>query len=333
MEYRVGASGAWIAMASGDTFTADTTGEYQIRITNIDDNGAAPGGRAEEFYDLTMTVNFANAIIPDTVASYTVSDGHGTTDIGNITMTYQDGSVLNGTAGNDILMGGAGDETLIGGQGDDILIGGGGNNVLRGGGGNDTAYYGDADSGVTVSLADSGSTGTRTGGGGSDTLINIENVTGSDYADNLTGNSVGNVLVGGGGDDVLFGAGGNDTLAGGAGSDSLSGGTGADNFLFTKADVGNGIDTILDFNKGEGDVLSLADVFTGTNGANLDLGQLLDQGYVSLSSINAGGLADVGDTAVIVDLDGSAGSTYAPTQIATIIDVNLTPQDTQHFVV
>ena len=57
----------------------------------------------------------------------------------------------------------------------------------------------------------------------SDTLVDIENVTGSDFADTLIGDEYENVLVGGGGADTLQGAGGIDVLRGGAGADRLFG--------------------------------------------------------------------------------------------------------------
>ena len=63
--------------------------------------------------------------------------------------------------------------------------------------------------GVTVSLASTAAQ--ATGGSGSDTLLNIENLTGSNYNDKLTGNNGNNVLDGGLGNDTLAGGLGNDT--------------------------------------------------------------------------------------------------------------------------
>ena len=84
------------------------------------------------------------------------------------------------------------------------------NNILNGGLGTDTVSYSvGTNQGVTVSLANT--TAQVTVGSGSDTLLNIENLTGSNYNDKLTGNNGNNVLDGGLGNDILAGGLGNDT--------------------------------------------------------------------------------------------------------------------------
>ncbi|MNO74360.1 Bifunctional hemolysin/adenylate cyclase precursor [compost metagenome] len=98
-----------------------------------------------------------------------------------------------------------------------VLFAGTGNNVLNGAVGNDTVSYAFATSAIKVSLAST--TAQSTGGSGSDTLINIENLTGSNFNDVLVGNSLANTLIGGTGSD---------TLNGGAGADKMIGGDGAD---------------------------------------------------------------------------------------------------------
>ncbi len=165
---------------------------------------------------------------------------------------------LKGWNGNDTLDGGKGDDTLVGGFDNDILIGGAGADHLDGGylhwetgedldvEGVDTASYEGSDEGVRVSL-DSG-----TGSGGhaeGDTLINIENLIGSDHRDTLIGDMNANTLEGGRGDDVLEGEGGDDTLIGGEG---------ADEFLFGNEihDVESHV-TVADFEVGE-DKLNLS---------------------------------------------------------------------------
>ncbi len=78
--------------------------------------------------------------------------------------------------------------------------------------------------GVTVNL----STGSATDGWGgpwnlqgTDTLLNIENVEGSDFNDNITGDAAANRLAGLGGNDMLNGGAGNDTMIGGGGNDTF----------------------------------------------------------------------------------------------------------------
>ncbi len=143
---------------------------------------------------------------------------------------------LNGDAGND---------TLIGGAGIDFLNGGEGNDVLDGRGGNNTAVYSDDPSlnndnqtGVYVDLS---SGFARDGYGTIDTLINIQNVEGSQYNDYLIAKpgssfaglgNIGSILDAGAGDDTLIGGTGNDVLLSGAGADYIDGGAGVDTITY-----------------------------------------------------------------------------------------------------
>ncbi|MGK3905393.1 hypothetical protein ABI049_15435, partial [Enterococcus faecium] len=77
----------------------------------------------------------------------------------------------------------------------------------------------------------------------------------------VRGSEFNDIIVGNGGNNVLEGRGGNDVLRGMAGNDTLTGGTGADIFVYDRFGNGStghgtgtgGIDTITDFNSGEGD--------------------------------------------------------------------------------
>ncbi|HLD65644.1 MAG TPA: M10 family metallopeptidase C-terminal domain-containing protein [Pseudomonas sp.] len=148
----------------------------------------------------------------------------------------------------------------LGGNGlNNILYAGAGNNVLDGAAGIDTASYTYAASAVTASLATSAAQ--ATGGSGSDTLLNIENLIGSNYGDSLTGNAASNVLNGGLGNDTLWGGLGNDLLTGGLGVDRLNGGGGADRFDFNALnEMGLGAlrDVITDFLGSAGDRIDLS---------------------------------------------------------------------------
>ena len=190
--------------------------------------------------------------------------GHGTDTLLNIENVI-------GSSYADTLTGNSGANSLLGGAGNDILTGGAGNDILNGGAGADWAYYNTAVSAVSVSLA---TTAIQiTGGAGSDTLIDIENLLGSQYNDTLTGSTFANILNGGAGNDILNGGAGNDTLIGGAGKDALTGGTGADLFSFTATtDSATGVnhDVIADFVRGTDKIdLSLIDanVFVAGNQA------------------------------------------------------------------
>jgi Ca2+-binding RTX toxin-like protein len=90
----------------------------------------------------------------------------------------------------------------------DAVAGNAAANVLNGLDGIDTISYYAATQGVIVSLA----TGIGTLGGVTDTLVNFENVNGSNQFDTITGNGLANVLNGLGGADTLTGGGDNDVF-------------------------------------------------------------------------------------------------------------------------
>lgn len=130
-------------------------------------------------------------------------------------VAYEEGVAVVGTSGDDLLTGGAGDDQIDGGEGEF-----------------DTVSYQYAKK-VKVDLG----AGTATGQG-NDTLVNVENIIGSEKgSDFITGDDLNNLLDGwggndklwgGAGDDILFGGDGNDHLRGGADDDELDGGDGND---------------------------------------------------------------------------------------------------------
>jgi Ca2+-binding RTX toxin-like protein len=168
---------------------------------------------------------------------------------------------------NLILLGGT-----INGTGNalaNLIIAGSGVNAIDGGAGIDTLSFETATTsgttGVTLALGAAGVKTTAAGISGADTVVNIENLIGSDYNDTLSGNAGVNVIRGGEGSDVLNGMGGNDVLFGGAGSDV---------FVFTTAlSATANVVRIEDFSKGE-DKLRLENAIftklaaTGTLGVN-----------------------------------------------------------------
>ncbi|WP_373467070.1 DUF5801 repeats-in-toxin domain-containing protein [Metapseudomonas otitidis] len=240
----------------------------------------------------TGTLGGSFAYVVDTVAASVslTRDTDGVLDGNNSDNLLVDGlaggHTLNGNGGNDVLLGNDGDDTLNGGSGNDLLVGGSGNDNLDGGSGTDTAGYQDATAGVNVSLGISGQQ--NTGGAGLDTLVNIENLTGSNFNDTLTGNSGANVLSGLAGNDTLIGAGGNDTL---------TGGDGADTFKWLLGDTGT--THITDFTKGV-DALDLSQLLTGEQ-ANLgSLSQYLTFSFGT-------------NTTITVDSNGSGSGTGGPT--------------------
>src|SRR5919112_1851253 len=148
---------------------------------------------------------------------------------------------VTGTAGDDVLEGSAEADVICGGGGNDSIKGLGGNDVLKGEGGSDKLYGGDGDDrfegGIGTDLASYSSSATAVSaslltngasGEGSDTLVDVENLEGSNQADTLTGSEASNRLTGLNGTDSIIGLDGNDIFLGGAGNDELRGGVGND---------------------------------------------------------------------------------------------------------
>lgn len=158
-----------------------------------------------------------------------INYGNPLANLDNFLLSTNDASdVINGFGGNDTVSyinatsavnvklsitgfqntGGSGSDRLIsienlrGSNLDDTLGGNAGNNVLDGGLGDDTVTYSHASAGVTVSLSIVG-VAQVTGGAGSDTLLNFENLIGSNFNDTLSGNSGNNLLNGGSGTDTV----------------------------------------------------------------------------------------------------------------------------------
>ncbi len=137
---------------------------------------------------------------------------------------------IDGDSGNDVLIGFNGNDILIGGDGRDILNGGDGADFLQGGAGVDQARYNGSSEGVQINLLDGTASGGQAEG---DTLLNVENLFGSNHGD---------VLYGDGGNNKIFGHNGDDFLAGNGGISKLYGGAGADSFVLS-----DGFSFVMDF--------------------------------------------------------------------------------------
>lgn len=157
-------------------------------------------------------------------------------------------AIINGTPGDDrfenALVGTDGDDIISGFEGRDEIIGNAGDDTLDGGAGDrDYANYTTSPGSITGNLT----TGVVSDGfGGTDTLINIEEIRGSDFNDTLTGGESGEIsLYGRGGDDILIGNNTSDeggtALNGGDGNDTLTSIGGDYSFM----EPGSGDDTII----------------------------------------------------------------------------------------
>ena len=126
---------------------------------------------------------------------------------------------IGGSPYGDTLVGDAGANAIQAAAGDDYLQGGLGDDALDGGPGTDTASWWGTAGMVTANIGN----GLATGMAGNDTLVQIENLVGTDgYGDWLTGSTGANRLEGWGGNDILAGRQGADTLVGGQGFDTAS---------------------------------------------------------------------------------------------------------------
>lgn len=128
------------------------------------------------------------------------------------------GSSFDGGTGGDVLIGFNGADILLGGAGRDILNGGDGADFLQGGAGVDQARYNGSSEGVNINLESGIASGGQAEG---DTLLNIENLFGSNHDDVLFGDSNNNKIFGHLGNDSLAANGGISKLYGGAGNDSF----------------------------------------------------------------------------------------------------------------
>ncbi|MBL8538099.1 MAG: hypothetical protein JNM59_11905 [Hyphomonadaceae bacterium] len=252
---------------------------------------------------------------------------------GNDTITLGDGfdfglggagdDVISGGAGNDNLFGEStvetqngitGNDQLFGGDGDDFLRGGLGNDYLDGGTGSDRASYYALPGSVRVDLRIQG-VAQDTLAGGFDTLVNIENVAGSEFADTLIGNHLANWMWSHGGADDIRGNAGDDTfwipqgdgavVRGGQGVDVVSfrgrvdsTGTDTAGVTFTLGsqgsaqDIGRGLLTVYSMEGAEGSEFD--DTITGNGQDNLL------SGFTGSDTVNGGGGDDMiyGDFAV-----------------------------------
>ncbi|PUE10949.1 hypothetical protein B9Z51_00980 [Limnohabitans sp. T6-5] len=216
------------------------------------------------------TLNGNNA---NTGGSYASSDrADYSTSTAAVTVNLATGVAQDGMGGTDTLIdidqvyGGSGNDWIVGSNDRDVLDGGAGNDTLDGGTNSDNVRYWQSTAGVIVNLSATalvvngatakvtGLTGLVTvaggtamdGMGGVDTLINIENIQGSNYNDYLRGSDDVNVR------QFYTGFAGNDTIDGGAGIDIVTfvdtplsmGGVNV-TLASTLADKKGGVDTLI----------------------------------------------------------------------------------------
>lgn len=237
----------------------------------------------------------------------TLRGGDGNDSIGSFSGTDNGDDLIYGDAGNDNIISGWGNDTVYGGTGNDTLIGHAGTDYLYGGDDEDQFWITDDHETVHVWGGEGGSdndqlwfsnftttqgvevTFSNTGAGsfnflgtvGTGTFAELEGLGGTSYADtiDLSADTGGMSIWGGGGEDTVTGGSSADTIDGGAdddridaglGDDAITGGTGDDTLIY---DVGDGYDTISDFNTGNTGTLSDGD---GTNNDFINLSGFYD---------------------------------------------------------
>ena len=193
---------------------------------------------------------------------------------------------LHGESGYDALYGGQGNDNLWGDSENDRLYGGDGDDTLRGGSGIDRMAGDDGDD--TYEVTEAGDRVLEHAGEGLDVVfadvsytlpVNVEdlrlfgtrpiNGTGNSIANQISGTSAANTIRGMAGNDFLDGLGGADKLVGGSGGDRLIGDLGADDFIYESVADSRGAlrDTIVDFNRAQGDDIWLRAIDANTTRA------------------------------------------------------------------
>lgn len=246
----VSTSGSAASLTIPANNSPGTIKTYVVEVADARDNTISHGTK---IFALTTGADGANS------ASFIIPEA------GAITFALGGDDYIDGTSGNDVLVLGVGNtrqEVDLKG-GDDTLIMP--STVVAivadGGNGTDTVDFSQITQALNISLSTSSFSFIVGGTPTTASILNFENVNGSQGNDIITGSSSTNDLFGGSGNDVLRGEGGNDVLRGGIGNDQLTGGTGADTFVFEA--TANGLDTITDFSGTDGDILDLSAIITG----------------------------------------------------------------------
>ena len=233
------------------------TSNYYDILTGNSGNNVLDGGLGDD----TLIGGLGNDtyVVNSQFDIVTELTGQGT-DLIQSSSTYSlvdtDGIGHNGGNVENLLLIGTAAINATGNALSNILYANGANNTLNGG----TTKLTDIDTvsyqyGITANLTTgvkvdlSITSAQNTVSSGSDKLINIDNLTGSNYDDTLIGNAGNNTLNGGSGKDYLNGGKASDVLIGGLGNDTLTGGDGIDYFIFNTAlNATSNKDTITDFN-------------------------------------------------------------------------------------
>jgi Ca2+-binding RTX toxin-like protein len=201
-------------------------------------------GGSQDFFD-TADYTAASGAVQVNLAAGTVTGADGNDVLVSIEAVWgsTQGDLLTGSTSNNLFWANGGDDTVVGDAGFDLMA------------------YDNQPTAVTVLFSAPG-TGTSTGVG-NDQFTGIEMILGSNGADSMVGSS---------GDETFRGNLGNDTLDGGGGFDTVDyrlapAGVRVDLRGDAYADLGDGLDTLLNFEAISGSLLH-ADRLFGNDSAN-----------------------------------------------------------------
>lgn len=225
---------------AGDDTVFGGAGDDQLRGgAGIDILDGGDGNDRISFYELNQT----QGVVADLALQTMANDGYGNSEtLVSIEGLGADTRFVDSFLGNDGVnqLLASSDDVVNGRGGDDMLQTGAsltGGGTFDGGDGIDslsftTGYLTDSNSdgiaevldtgvGVSVNLSLASNQFVNDGLGHSATIVNVENLSGTNFNDTLIGSTVANIFDGFGGNDILFGIVGNDTLRGGTGSDTI----------------------------------------------------------------------------------------------------------------
>lgn len=225
--------------AGNDLIEGGAGGDYMNGGTGINTLSYYGSAQAVVVYMYTTNAASGGDALGDTFSNF--QNFYGSNNGNDLVLGTNDDNLIAGFGGDDYLYGLGGNDTLLGGNGNDLLEGGTGADYLDGGAGNNTLSYFNSTVGVIVNLSNGYAAG---GDAAGDTILNFQNIYGS--------NSAGDYLVGTAGTNVIAGLGGNDMMDGGGGYDYFLGGAGNDTVVITAADKAIGFwSQFADFTHGQ----------------------------------------------------------------------------------
>jgi Ca2+-binding RTX toxin-like protein len=239
-----------LSAATSVAWTAAGSGASPANAADFT-NGLLPSGNlafaaGEASKALVVSVHGDTQLEPDEGFSVTLSAPTNGATLGTATaagtIQNDDASLnaVNGTSNGETLTGTLGADQIRGLGGNDILVGRAGSDILDGGTGTDGADW--VKDGGTLGVNADLAAGTATRGAEVDTLVNLEDLRGTEFADTLQGNGLANYLSGNAGADTLNGRGGNDVFAGGVGNNVLDGGSETDTVTYSWSLTGVSVD-------------------------------------------------------------------------------------------